>query len=350
MDGSAADWDPEFMKGLAIILPNDLPVGNPEVNPKQDKLHFSGGKNRVKTTNVIYQRTEKNGTDNRYVAYIYFRVNFKTSVIFGKCATRRPKTNGAESSKSTLGGLDHSRSSSRSEDVGREHSEVGGSRLGEGGGTHRSTSTLSENMEEFVPLCQDIAERLSNCDDLTKRKFLSLMSDFILNSEGQQPPTTELANEARENQADRRRKAEESAPDEGAADAHRKPRLRKSADGSVNLSEPLRKFMNECLNLASDFELDVLDNETSKSLYSRHNNGDIKQSSATELHPGDLSPAKEKLLCQSLGDESSCELVQSLRYSASNFRDLRASTDDDESITIDAKYVHYFSLFVGCAI
>ena len=55
MNESPADWDPEFMKGLAIILPNDLPVESPETNSRKDKLHFSGIKNRVKETKFDVQ-------------------------------------------------------------------------------------------------------------------------------------------------------------------------------------------------------------------------------------------------------------------------------------------------------
>jgi len=222
---SPADWDPEFMKGLAIILPNDLPVESPETNSRKDKLHFTGIKNRVKETNVIYQRSEKKGTDHRYVAYIYFRVIFKVSgsVADGSIAhADEANTNYFESTLGELNSLKNSRRKGADTDGRRTGL---GSKHGEGSIVTHASLSISDEMGEFKPLCQTIAERLRNRDDLTKRKFLRLVSEYIFDSGSQEPPTTGLANEAHQNRPDRRRKANVSAPDDDPADAHRKPRL-----------------------------------------------------------------------------------------------------------------------------
>ena len=221
----AADWDPEFKKGLAIVLPNDLPVKTFEVHSRKDKLHFSGIKNRVKKTNVIYQRSEKKGTDHRYIAYIYFRVIFKKMKSENDGPTVSLKKVEADRSESTMGGTESSTWGGRGDADAYGRGRVVGND-GEEMGTQSSSYCTNEGMDEFIPLCQSIAQRLKDRDDRTKTEFLSLLSGIIFDSGSRKSSTsTEFPNITRQNQLDRRRKAEECTLDEGATDSHRKARL-----------------------------------------------------------------------------------------------------------------------------
>lgn len=95
---------------------------------------------------------------------------------------------------------------------------------GEEMGTQSSSYCTTEGMEEFIPLCQSIAQRLKDRDDRTKTEFLSLLSGIIFDSWSQMS-STEFPNRTSQNQLDRRRKAKEFALDDSATASHRKARL-----------------------------------------------------------------------------------------------------------------------------
>jgi len=333
-DGRLVEWDPDFKLGLIVTFWNDNSCGAngaPAENKYALKLHFGGSKHLIDGSNVICQHSEKSRTDVRFKARCYLRVCVPKSVA--DLSSPAKKIQEITRGESDLQVASPSRLQKHENSVGDVQSNVLSSRS--------AGESAAQDIIGLLPMTE-IQRRLHRHDRGAKKEFLRHLSYFITNALSQNE-------ESSDEECDR--SLGQGEDDEITANPHHKRARNKGTGGVRNLSGAHEALLLRCLQLASEFEDDISDNESKRdfkcvndeierirSTHDSRTDDAFEVASSIQIQPsehlyGGMEPEVRL-------EEANLKLYDDYDFCVSKMRSLHVEEDDGTSVTIDSQYVN----------